>query len=346
MKSSILRHLKEAQAPLKVKKLKKLVLSEDGNEGEEDKYVKVLTNLKEKGKIQEVDDHLSLVKDNKKRQRTDGPDGEEVDSGDAQTTATKEEKEKKQKKKSKGGERNEEADVNGPTLQYPELWRDGERMWREGLFSDEYLRKNPDKVTRLFCGNLNKNVTEEALKDFIPNIVYIKWQVDKTTRQFYGSSFLEMKDPAAAAIAVSFDKSKFMGRPLKLYYCPPRPGDVWPPSSSSSSKGDRDFGSDAAKANGGKRNNPLLDRPKTPRPPNCKKLYCGNLSYSIDDETIMDFFKDCGTMVGLRWLVREGTDEFRGSGFVEFSRPEEAEEAFKLDGKELLGRPIRLDWTL
>ena len=25
------------------------------------------------------------------------------------------------------------------------------------------------------------------------------------------------------------DKQKLLGRPLKIYYCPPRPGDVWPP---------------------------------------------------------------------------------------------------------------------
>ena len=25
------------------------------------------------------------------------------------------------------------------------------------------------------------------------------------------------------------DQQKLLGRPLKVYYCPPRPGDVWPP---------------------------------------------------------------------------------------------------------------------
>ena len=40
----------------------------------------------------------------------------------------------------------------------------------------------------------------------------------------------------------------------------------------------------------------------------------GNLSYNIDDETIVDFFKDCGGEVtGLRWLTRKGTEEFRVS---------------------------------
>ena len=50
-------------------------------------------------------------------------------------------------------------------------------------------------------------------------------------------------------------------------------------------------------------------------------------------------------MVGLRWLTKKDTGEFRGCAFVEFGTPEEAEAAMLLDGEELLGRPIRLDWT-
>jgi hypothetical protein len=50
------------------------------------------------------------------------------------------------------------------------------------------------------------------LKAFIPGITYIKWITDKETGEFYGSSFLEMKDPSSAAAAVMQDQSKFLGR--------------------------------------------------------------------------------------------------------------------------------------
>lgn len=82
---------------------------------------------------------------------------------------------------------------------------------------------------------------------------------------------------------------------------------------------------------------------------------------NIDDDTIVDFFKGCGELTGLRWMTRQGSEEFRGCGFVEFASTEEADKAIKLDGKELLGRcflwlnkttclhmssrPIRIDWT-
>jgi nucleolin len=64
----------------------------------------------------------------------------------------------------------------------------------------------------LFCGNLSKKVTEEELKARLPGITFIKWITDKQTGEFYGSSFLEMKDASSAATAVLQDKQKFLGR--------------------------------------------------------------------------------------------------------------------------------------
>lgn len=93
-----------------------------------------------------------------------------------------------------------------------EMWRDGEKAWKDGTLDYEYLCSNPDKITRIFCGNLNLNITEEQLKGAINGITYIKWMTDKQTRKFYGSTFLEMKDPKAAADAVALDKTKLMGR--------------------------------------------------------------------------------------------------------------------------------------
>ena len=132
--------------------------------------------------------------------------------------------------------------------------------------------------------------------------MYIKWITDKETGEFYGSSFIEMKDAQAAAAAVMQDKSKFMGRPLKIYYCPPKPGDTWPPKEGAASK---------------KPPIPIsASKEKTPKPEGCRKLFAGNLSYDIDDDTMVDFFKDCGTLIGLRWLTRKETNEFRVSIFL------------------------------
>ena len=41
------------------------------------------------------------------------------------------------------------------------------------------------------------------------------------------------------------------------------------------------------------------------KPEGCNKLFMGNVAYEIDDETICNFFKECGEIVGLRWLTHK-----------------------------------------
>ena len=52
-------------------------------------------------------------------------------------------------------------------------------------------------------------------------------------------------------------------------------------------------------------------KPKSMKPEGCKKLFMGNLSFDIDDDTVVAFFKSCGNMVGLRWLTHRDSGEFR-----------------------------------
>ena len=72
---------------------------------------------------------------------------------------------------------------------------------------------------------------------------------------------------------------------------------------------------------------------------------CNTLNFQIDDDTICAFFKDCGEIVGLRWLTHRDSGEFRGCGYVQFATTEAADAAKLLDGEMLLKRPIRIDWT-
>ena len=130
-----------------------------------------------------------------------------------------------------------------------------------------------------------------------------------------------MKDPRAAALAVAKDRTKFMGRPLKIYYCPPRDGVQWPPppehdrgnfnnlaagASSSSSGGSTDIKGANSAPDGPVDPRTIgrgySQRPKTPKPPGCKKLYAGNLSYTIDDDTIVDFLRNVA-----KWWVFAGS---------------------------------------
>ncbi|XP_028099904.1 nucleolin 2-like isoform X10 [Camellia sinensis] len=73
-----------------------------------------------------------------------------------------------------------------------------------------------------------------------------------------------------------------------------------------------------------------------------KTLFVANLSFSVEQTDVEDFFKDAGEIVQIRFaLDYEGA--FKGYGHVEFATVAAAQKALKLDGQDLLGRRVRLD---
>ncbi len=71
-----------------------------------------------------------------------------------------------------------------------------------------------------------------------------------------------------------------------------------------------------------------------------KKLFLGNLNHSATKEHVTEICEPFGTVTHV--IVLEG----KGFGFVEFSTAEEAEKAKAgLDGQELLGRPLKVDFA-
>lgn len=90
-----------------------------------------------------------------------------------------------------------------------------------------------------------------------------------------------------------FSLNSYIDRPLKIYYCPPRPGDVWPPE------------------NDGRGGSSKPASRVQEKPEGCRKLFVGNLSYEIDDDTIVEFFKPAGVLTGLRWLTHKDSGDFR-----------------------------------
>ena len=378
MKASILNILKKSGSGHDRKDLRRHVIQDvsgdgsatldDGNASANDKSAKIskeykmlfdsaLEKLIEKGKVTDNGAQIVLAKNNAKNINNNKKERDNDDDAYKKDDNIEEKLHAKKRNKRPRNEENEDSG-DGPKAavatsssslasnklsnrdKYNELWRTGEQMWRDGTFDDDYLARNPDNITRLFVGNLKKTVTEDDLHNCLEGITYIKWITDKQSGEFYGSTFLEMKDPNFAIGAVLKDKQKFLGRPLKIYYCPPRPGDIWPPKNRDGSTMGASKGAGSSTGGSGPPR-----RERTPKPPGCKKLYMGNLSYNIDDDTICDFFKECGEVIGLRWLTRQGTEEFRGGGFIEFDCTEAADKAIKLDGIELLGRSIKLDYT-
>jgi RNA recognition motif-containing protein len=77
-----------------------------------------------------------------------------------------------------------------------------------------------------------------------------------------------------------------------------------------------------------------------------KKLFVGNLAYSVGDDELEALFGEHGTVVSAV-IIRDGeTGRSRGFGFVEMETTEMAEAAAgAIDGFEMEGRRIRVNQT-
>jgi nucleolin len=71
-------------------------------------------------------------------------------------------------------------------------------------------------------------------------------------------------------------------------------------------------------------------------------VFCGNIGFYTEEQTIRDFFGKCGTVNQVRIAMGED-GRARGFCHIEFADPEGAAEAMKLNGQEIDGRPCRLD---
>ena len=331
----------------KVKKLRKMVLlslqMDESDKAAKKQFKKAIQNIEDQGKIKlDADGTISLLEKKSKKKKRKA------------SSSNDEEKEKKSKKKKKDKKRQKTSD-NSSDVDDNEKEDDRDDSDEEGNDNEETpaqdgptpsadknkpCKGNTQGVTRLFIGNLPFSVDESSLNAFLPGqVTHIKWITDKETGKFYGSAFIEMDNSVSASDAVVLSGSKLIGRPIKINFAPAREGDVWPPPKKEIS------GGGSSNTTGGQAGGSGV-KSMSAKPENCMKLFIGNLSYDIDDEGIIKFFGNVDAEVkAVRWLHHKDSGDFKGVGFVEFWNTEACEKGATLNGKNLLGRPIRIDWT-
>ena len=75
-----------------------------------------------------------------------------------------------------------------------------------------------------------------------------------------------------------------------------------------------------------------------------KKLYVGNLPYSVTSESLGQLFADCGTVESAEVISDKYSGRSKGFGFVEMSSDQEATEAINVvNGKEVDGRALTVN---
>jgi RNA recognition motif-containing protein len=72
-----------------------------------------------------------------------------------------------------------------------------------------------------------------------------------------------------------------------------------------------------------------------------KKLYVGNLPYSVNDSSLADKFGQFGTVESAKVITDRETGRSKGFAFVEMSSDDEASEAIsQLNGSDFNGRAM------
>jgi RNA recognition motif-containing protein len=73
------------------------------------------------------------------------------------------------------------------------------------------------------------------------------------------------------------------------------------------------------------------------------KIYVGNLPFSTSESEIRDLFAQHGTVESVSLITDRETGRPRGFGFVEMSRADASRAIQNLNGKDLGGRPLRVN---
>jgi RNA recognition motif-containing protein len=74
-----------------------------------------------------------------------------------------------------------------------------------------------------------------------------------------------------------------------------------------------------------------------------KTIFVGNLSWDVTSEALLQAFQSFGEISEGKVVTDRNSGRSRGFGFVTFVDPGSADRAIQeMDGKELLGRPIRV----
>ncbi|WP_236631932.1 RNA recognition motif domain-containing protein [Endozoicomonas montiporae] len=75
------------------------------------------------------------------------------------------------------------------------------------------------------------------------------------------------------------------------------------------------------------------------------KLFVGNLPFSANENDLQIAFEQFGEIDEIRVIIDRETGRSRGFAFVTFAEKDSADSALSMDGKELNGRNMRVNFA-
>ena len=177
----------------------------------------------------------------------------------------------------------------------------------------------PEAFEELFVRNLSFKTTEESLANFFMkfgDVEVARILTDKSTGKSRGIAFVKFYEKKAAYEAMkSKDDLNLDSRQLQIRY-----------------SNDKSYQSGQASA-GDKKPSYQGDR---------HSIFVGNLSFKCNENSIRKHFSSCGNVVDIR-LAKRDDGKLKGFAHVDFDSEEGVQKALELNGKELDGRPLKID---
>jgi len=185
------------------------------------------------------------------------------------------------------------------------------------------VAKPDDGSTKtVFVGNLSWAVDNDRLSQEFADcgeVISARVQLDRNTGKSRGFGYVTFATTEAVDAAIALNGTKEIdGRTLNL-----------------------DKSTDVG-ANREKRAQAFGDARSAPS----KVLFVGNLSWNTVEDTLWDAFSEYGEVSSVRLPTDRESGKPKGYGYIEFSVVDSAQKAIgAMNGKELDGRPIRLDFS-
>eukprot|EP01125_Pyxidicula_operculata_P020037 TRINITY_DN7313_c0_g1_i1.p1 TRINITY_DN7313_c0_g1~~TRINITY_DN7313_c0_g1_i1.p1 ORF type:complete len:450 (-),score=99.20 TRINITY_DN7313_c0_g1_i1:21-1247(-) len=212
-----------------------------------------------------------------------------------------------------------------PYMTYPPYPHPSESSTTSSSTSTAAPQTNKDRneIKTVFVGNLSESIDDHTIfHTFRPcgEIKAIRWLNEKSGK-FRGCAFIEFFNEESASAAKHLSGMILMGRPIRVEFA-------------------------NHQTEGEKRSLMDINAPQIARPEGCTTMFVGNLVDGVSEETIRTIFGKCGTIKEVRWLRDKKTNRFKGCAFVDYVDPSSTIDAAKINGTEINGIPIRVDYSV
>lgn len=185
--------------------------------------------------------------------------------------------------------------------------------------SEKYEDSSDPK--EVYVGGIPYYSSEDDIKAFFGDcgtISEVSLKTFSDSGKFRGIALLTFKTVAAAERALALDGANMGDRFLKVQHS-------------------------AAKPKGPVKKEVYNEPPS--KTEGYTRVYIGNLSWSVTEEDIRDFFKDC-KIDSVRFSQDKETGNFQGFGHVDFVDEQSLELAMRMDQEVLLERPMKVAYAV